>query len=183
MMGTASLALRRYDLARKSYETAIALDPDYVLALVNLGVTLSLMGHFNKAITHYQAGLKIDPNDINSINAMGNALQFKGEYDVAIESYSKAIALAPTCAEAHNNLGNASENQGNLQAAVKSYTQALVYQPENKATQNFDPRMSAARRNGFCKGSDRQTLRLPLKFACDTGILNKPQNLMLRWPN
>ena len=77
MMGTASLALRRYDLARKSYETAIALDPDYVLALVNLGVTLSLMGHFNKAITHYQACLKIDPNDINSINAMGNALQFK----------------------------------------------------------------------------------------------------------
>ena len=93
MMGTASLALRRYDLARKSYETAIALDPDYVLALVNLGVTLSLMGHFIKAITHYQAGLKIDPNDINSINAMGNALQFKGEYDAAIESYSKAIAL------------------------------------------------------------------------------------------
>ena len=37
-MGTASLALRRYDLARKSYETAIALDPDYVLALVNLGL-------------------------------------------------------------------------------------------------------------------------------------------------
>ena len=101
------------------------------------GVTLSLMGHFNKAITHYQACLKIDPNDINSINAMGNALQFKGEYDTAIESYSKAIALAPTCAEAHNNLGNASENQGNLQAAVKSYTQALVYQPENEATQNI----------------------------------------------
>ena len=84
MMGTASLALRRYDLARKSYETAIALDPDYVLALVNLGVTLSLMWHFIKAITHYQAGLKIDPNDINSINAMGNALQFKGAYDAAI---------------------------------------------------------------------------------------------------
>ena len=77
MMGTASLALRRYDLARKSYETAIALDPDYVLALVNLGVTLSLMGHFNKAITHYQAGLKIDPDDINSMIYIGNALQFK----------------------------------------------------------------------------------------------------------
>ena len=72
MMGRASLALRRYDLARKSYETAIALDPDYVLALVNLGVTLSLMGHFIKAITHYQAGLKIDPNDINSMIYIGN---------------------------------------------------------------------------------------------------------------
>ena len=136
MMDTASLALRRHDLARKSYEIAIALDPDYVLAHVNLRVTLSLMGHFNKAITHYQAGLKIDPNDINYINYSGYGQQSKGEYDAAIESYSKAIALAPTCAEAHNNLGNASENQGNLQAAVKSYTQALVYQPENEATQN-----------------------------------------------
>ena len=52
MMGTASLALRRYDLARKSYETAIALDPDYVLALVKLGVTLSLMEHFNLSLIH-----------------------------------------------------------------------------------------------------------------------------------
>ena len=95
MMGTASLALRQYDLARKSYETSIALDPDYVLANVNLGVTLSRVGHFNEAITHYQAGLKIDPKDINSMIYIGNALQSKkGVYDAAIESYSKAIALA-----------------------------------------------------------------------------------------
>ena len=90
-MGTASLALRRYDLARKSYETAIALDPDYVLALVNLGVTLSLMGHFIKAITHYQAGLKIDLDDINSMIYIGSALQSKGEYDAAIESIARQL--------------------------------------------------------------------------------------------
>ena len=50
MMGTASLALRRYDLARKSYETAIALDPDYVLALVNLGLHYPLWGISTKPL-------------------------------------------------------------------------------------------------------------------------------------
>ena len=49
MLGTAYLDLRQYDLDRAGYEAAIALAPDYILPHVNLGVTLSLMGHFSEA--------------------------------------------------------------------------------------------------------------------------------------
>ena len=136
MIGTACLDLLQYDQARTSYETAIALDPNYDLPHINLGVTLSIQGYFSEAVTHYQACLKIKPDNIQALIYIGNALQSKGDFSDAADSYRKAIAVMPDCAEAHNSLGNAQENQGNLEAAIKSYTQALVVEPDYQEARN-----------------------------------------------
>ena len=86
MIGTACLDLLQYEQARASYETAIALDPNYDLPHINLGVTLSVQGYFSEAITHYQACLKIKPDNIQALIYIGNTLQSKGDFSDAAAS-------------------------------------------------------------------------------------------------
>ena len=58
-----SLQLREVDAAIADYEEALELDPEYTVALRNLGIVYHLLGDTEQAIEHFETALQIDPLD------------------------------------------------------------------------------------------------------------------------
>lgn len=60
-LGNAYIKQGNYPLAIQNYETAIALDPEYVRAYVNLGSTYYEQGNYPLTIQNYETAIALDP--------------------------------------------------------------------------------------------------------------------------
>ncbi|HEY3918345.1 MAG TPA: tetratricopeptide repeat protein [Stellaceae bacterium] len=128
--GLALSALGQADTARAHYERALALKPDYVEALSNLGNLHLAQRRIDEAIACYKRALAHNPDYAEAQMNLGNALREQGGLEDAIARYERAIALRPDYAEAHNNLGNALHDSGHLDRALAAYERALALKPD-----------------------------------------------------
>ncbi|MDO8123156.1 MAG: tetratricopeptide repeat protein, partial [Candidatus Hermodarchaeota archaeon] len=55
------MALERLNEAAGSFQQALVIDPDYIDAYYQLGLTLEKSGHKRKAIKYYQRAWQINP--------------------------------------------------------------------------------------------------------------------------
>ena len=115
--------------ARKYYERALALAPDSVDTLYNLGNTCLDLGQPERAIGYFERALRLRPDATELHNNLGMALQDLGRLDEAIACYRKALALRPDAPATLDNLAAALRGQGDLEAAQASYEQALALAP------------------------------------------------------
>jgi len=94
--GDTALRKKDFDLAIQYFEQAIKLDPGYVMAYYNMGLTYKDKGEYAKAIQCFEKA--IDLNDDNSFIYyidLGKVYKEKGDYAKAIQSFDKAIELDP----------------------------------------------------------------------------------------
>jgi tetratricopeptide (TPR) repeat protein len=115
--------------AQKCYERALALAPDSVDTLYNLGNTCHELGQPERAIGCFERALRLRPDATELHNNLGMALQDLGRLDEAIACYRKALALRPDAPATLDNLAAALRGQGDLAAAQASYEQALALAP------------------------------------------------------
>ena len=108
----------------------LAIAPQRVNTLFNLGNTYVNNGEYDKAIEQYNKALAIDPQRVNSLSNLGNAYVKKGEYDKAIEQYNKALAIDPQRVNTLSNLGNAYVNHGEYDKAIEQCNKALAIDPQ-----------------------------------------------------
>ena len=90
---------KRFDEAIASLEKALALKPDYQIAMHNLANTYELSGKFSDGLLWYGRALKANPDDAPSCNGAANCFAALGDAKAAFEFYEKAIALDPSYAE------------------------------------------------------------------------------------
>src|SRR5277367_1833619 len=81
------------------FEHAIALAPDAVDTLYNLGNICQDLGRLERAIGFFERALRVRPDAIELHNNLGTALQALGRLDEAIARYRKALALRPDAVE------------------------------------------------------------------------------------
>jgi protein O-GlcNAc transferase len=112
------------------YGQILAVDPDHVHSLHNLGNILRELGRTSEAATYYERALALEPNLVGTRSNLAAALQDLGRLHEAISQYRKVLALDPKNAEIHNNLGTALQDQGLPETAATSYRQALALQPD-----------------------------------------------------
>jgi tetratricopeptide (TPR) repeat protein len=114
-----------------SYERALAIKPDYALALYNRGVVLQDLHRLENALASFDQVLAANPDHVDTLNNRGNVLRDLRRLDAALASYDRLLAIKPDFAEALNNRANALRDLNRRDEALASYDKAVALNPAN----------------------------------------------------
>jgi tetratricopeptide (TPR) repeat protein len=105
--------------ARQAYLQAVAADPEYGDAHLNLGRLFHEAGELGKAEAHYRDAVRCTPDEATYHFNLAVLLEDRGRPDEAILAYERAIACDADSADAHYNLGLLLEAKRRSADAVK----------------------------------------------------------------
>lgn len=116
-----------YDLAKEHFLKAIALDPMFSEAYVNLGALHLKLNEWDKAIEISQGALKnvFYKTPEFAYNNIAWGKLNKGDIDGAVMNLTKAVEISPKYRWGFNNLGLALERGGNDREAEMAYMNAI----------------------------------------------------------
>jgi predicted O-linked N-acetylglucosamine transferase (SPINDLY family) len=109
----------------------LAINPNAVDVLLNLGIALQGLGQLDRAIQCYTRILDIDSDHHEAHINLGVCLRDVGKCAAAIERFLRAASIQPNNAAGPINLGITLATMGKLEQAVTSYQHALTIQPDN----------------------------------------------------
>jgi tetratricopeptide (TPR) repeat protein len=113
------------------HERALQLDPNLVVAHVNLIALYGRTGKIEKAEEHYRAAISLNPDQFANAYYYYGVLQIsQGKHAEAEKAFRQAVEVNPYYAEAHHNLGVTLELRGQLVEAAHEYRKALETQPD-----------------------------------------------------
>jgi tetratricopeptide (TPR) repeat protein len=137
MLGVIRYQRGQVEVARASFERALALNPRYTDAALNLAVCYNELGRYDDAKAIYAqaaAGDAGDPRAIEHLDAfvrgkianlhndLGEAYTACGLLQQAIAEYRKALSLCPTFVDIRTRLGTTLRDAGELDAAIEELT-------------------------------------------------------------
>jgi tetratricopeptide (TPR) repeat protein len=140
-MGIIYNQTNRLPLAAKAFETALELNPGYTEASLNLAITYSDMGQYEKSREVFErasrftttASREADPfvkgKIANEHLKLGNIYLDLRMHDSAIDEYRKALKLSPNFADIITQLGIAYRDKGMHDEAIKAFTRAKEANP------------------------------------------------------
>ena len=121
--------------ARRLFQRAADLDPNFAQAFAALGFTLylqvlysyvdSLLEDLEQALRFANKAVALDDKEAMAHNTLGRVQTLRGEYDEAIVELRTAIDLNPSFALAHMWLGQALMLTGQLDEAISEYDTAI----------------------------------------------------------
>jgi DNA-directed RNA polymerase subunit alpha len=94
-IGSLHLADGKRDLAVKSFERAVELDPGHTGALFQLGHANDLAGNDDEAIGHYERCLNHPPVHVGLLMNLGVLYEDNDRYDKAVDCYQKVLSADP----------------------------------------------------------------------------------------
>jgi tetratricopeptide (TPR) repeat protein len=94
--GIAYHHLLAIDLAKKDYEKALLIKPNYPEALNNLGAAYFAEHDYRRAIKLYRKAHELMPGSAVIAANLGTAYFARGKYDPGLAAYRAAFALDPT---------------------------------------------------------------------------------------
>jgi tetratricopeptide (TPR) repeat protein len=128
------LALGRVERAVTHFENALAINPRYAEASINLGTALAALGRYEEAIPRFETAIAIKPNSAEAHKSVAKVLAVIERYRDAAEHYEKVLDLSPHDAEARTGLGDALYRLDRPDDAIEQYEKALATAPAfNKA--------------------------------------------------
>ncbi|MEC4984528.1 MAG: tetratricopeptide repeat protein [Oscillatoria sp. PMC 1068.18] len=92
-LGSLLKSAGQLELAKKAYQTALKIDPNFSVGYYNLGITLKTAGQMNDAIACYQKAIELEPNYAEAYQNLGVALLKTGQIETSLKAFKKAIAL------------------------------------------------------------------------------------------
>jgi TolB-like protein/cytochrome c-type biogenesis protein CcmH/NrfG len=110
LMQTSGIAGPAYEQARKNFERAIALDPDYADAHAGLARTWFELSQFSNmplqdllphVRTEASKALALDPRNVGALVQLANADAVEGRNVEALANYKRALEIDPSNAVAH----------------------------------------------------------------------------------
>jgi tetratricopeptide (TPR) repeat protein len=105
--------------ALEAYRRALAVDPRYADAHLNLGRLLHEAGELETAETHYRAAVEIAPNHAGARFNLGVVLEDLKRWSPAIAAYRDALRLDDELAAAHFNLARLLQAKGRGAEALR----------------------------------------------------------------
>lgn len=115
-----------YQKAIKDYNTAISIDPKFVISYNNRGSTYVNLGKYEEAIKDYDKAISMNSKYAEAYSNRGFAYSSLGNHQEALKDYTTAISMDSKYAKAYNNRGNAYVNLGNYQEAIKDFNTAIT---------------------------------------------------------
>ncbi len=129
-IGIAYHQMQQLDNARKSYEAALKLKPDYVEVLNNMGTVYYARKSFRRAIGWYNRALKVAPLEPKSASIymnLGTAYFGRKQYEKATQAYQTAMKIDPDVFERHGNVGVILEERSVQERAKYHFYLAKLY--------------------------------------------------------
>lgn len=126
------VALHRVGEAERAlayYQSAMALDPTFSDAYLNIGSALHDLKRFADALAVYDKALASRPGWGEALFNRGNTLMALDSYVDAIQSYNDSLAVMPDHVEALVTMGTALECLGRYDDAMSLYELALERSP------------------------------------------------------
>jgi tetratricopeptide (TPR) repeat protein len=91
--------------ARKNYERAVKLRPEYAEAINNLGTIYYARKSYRRSITQYKKALRLTPDSASILSNLGTAYFARKNYELAFTTYQQALALDPEVFEHRSTMG------------------------------------------------------------------------------
>ncbi len=91
--GNAYAIDNQYDLARREYRTALALNPACLEAYLGLGYLCFTQGQWDLALEHYSKAIAIDSNSADAHYGIGRVMLETEHVDEAVYEFQKTLAL------------------------------------------------------------------------------------------
>ncbi len=122
------LHLRNNDLqgARNLWEQALAIDPDFAEAYVDLGHLEEKQGNLERSAEYFAKALEVSPEMLDAYEPLAEALMQQGKFAEAEQQLKRLLLHNPASLAAWCSLGKAQQDLGEHQAAVDSFGQALA---------------------------------------------------------
>ncbi len=122
--------------ARRLYEEAVALDPDYARAYAGLAwtylveaQTTGLDEAYERAMAHARTGVRMDPASHSNYLTLGNVYLASGKPDQAVEAFRRGIELNPNDSDGLGMLAHALCLQGKPDEAIARINEAAQINP------------------------------------------------------
>lgn len=131
--GIAYHQLMQLDSARRSYEQAVKLKPDYAEAINNLGTIYYAKKSYRRAIGYYKRALKITPLSASIHSNLGTAYWARKQYPQAMESLQTAIKLDPNVFEHHSSYGVLLQERSVEDRAKFHFWMATLYAKDGRS--------------------------------------------------
>jgi len=144
-------------LAIHHFEKAVALDPNFLDAYINLGNVLKEARIFDRSVAAYLRALNLSPNHAVVHGNLACVYYEQGLIDLAIDTYKRAIELQPNFPDAYCNLANALKEKGQVKEAEECYNTALRLSPTHADSLN---NLANIKRE---QGNTEEAVRLYLK--------------------
>ena len=96
----------------------------------NKGLTLTLMGAFEKAINYYDKILRKKPHDFNALIGKSNALMLSRKGDEALKSFKKALKIKPKDIDTLDAIRRLLDDMGRKDEAIKYCDTIVKIEPE-----------------------------------------------------
>jgi arylsulfatase A-like enzyme/Tfp pilus assembly protein PilF len=130
MLGNEYFKASRFQEALAPFQRALALKPDYDLAIINLANAYRRLGRDDAALAGYERYLQIDPKNAYVRYQVGEIYLDRGDRDRAAREFAGALAIEPKLASAKVATGVLAYERGDLAAAEALFTEALALKPE-----------------------------------------------------
>jgi cytochrome c-type biogenesis protein CcmH/NrfG len=132
------VAREEFAWARRSFESALVLDPEHEDALVGLGEALLRFGERAGALAAFRRARETGSGeDLDLLLSIGRALYREGLYEESRVIFEEAIRLHPTSADVAGALGFALYRLGEQDAALRQLRRALHLDREHTESRIF----------------------------------------------
>ena len=130
LWGLVHMVKEEYALAIEKFKLALAIDPNFEIALHNWGIALAEQRRYREAIDKYQAAVAAGGKDLPGIyNAWAVALGKLGYTDEAESAFHLVLRMDPSYADAYHKLGELYETLGETKKANELYKEAVKLDP------------------------------------------------------
>ena len=139
--------IEQFDKAIESFQEALRVDPENILAQVNIGSVHLEAKSYAEAVTEYEKALSIDEEDVaaraglcEAHIALGDQALTKGRDKDAIRSYQQVLSInaehtdaRQRMADIHKQNAEQAVTDGRFDEAVGAFKEALKFTPEDEA--------------------------------------------------
>src|ERR1017187_4635273 len=131
-IGIAHHQLMQLDIARKCYEQAVKLKPDYSEAVNNLGTVYYATKNYRRAISQYKKAIRIAPEAASIHSNLGTAYFARNQMALATGEFRIALKLDPNVFEHHSSYGVILQERSVQDRAKYHYWMATLYAQEGR---------------------------------------------------
>ena len=124
-MGGALLTANKYSQAKRRFEKAIQINPNYLLAYHWLGIAFSQLGETSEEIKTYENALELDPMSPIIAGNLANTYAFAGQIEKAINLHKKNINLFPEQATAFLAYSRTLRHMGKVDESIEMMEKAF----------------------------------------------------------
>ncbi len=119
----------KFPAAQEAYRKVLAIDPDNIVGLVNLGATEFQLGNLTESEKLLSRSLLLKPDNSSAWLNLGIIHLQQENFMRALAAFAQAVVYAPTDPRARNYLGVAAGRNGWFDAAESELRRAIELRP------------------------------------------------------